>query len=152
MKKRSLWLSAAGALAVAVALAGCGSTTYFAGRVLPPSGLLHRVLIAVQNPSSFSRGALEFVDSYYDIRYAYDNLNKTYSISGYSGALPVSIQNMPEEQVGAVYSVGDGALTLVQYAKEDTNGSVAGLNGVSEACISPAIRPTHSRPASRHTW
>ena len=110
------------------------------------------MLIAVQNPSSFSRGALEFVDSYYDIRYAYDNLNKTYSISGYSGALPVSIQNMPEEQVGAVYSVGDGALTLVQYAKEDTNGSVAGLNGVSEACISPAIRPTHSRPASRHTW
>ncbi len=131
MKKRSLWLSAAGALAVAVALAGCGSTTYFAGRNLPPSGLLHRVLIAVQNPSAFSRGALEFVDSYYDIRYAYDNLNKTYSITGYAGALPVSIQNMPEEQVGAVYSVGDGALTLVQYSQENTNGSVAGLNGIS---------------------
>ncbi len=133
MNKRSLWLSAAGALAVAVALAGCGSTTYFAGRNLPPSGLLHRVLIAVQNPSAFSRGALEFVDSYYDIRYAYDNINKTYSVSGYSGALPVSIQNMPEEQLGAVYSSGDGALTFIDYSKEATNGSQAGLNGVSSS-------------------
>lgn len=131
MKKRSLWLSAAGALAVAIALAGCGTTTYFAGRNLPPSGLLYRVLIAVQNPSAFSHGALEFVDAYYDIRYAYDNINKTYSISGYAGVLPVSIQNMPEEQLGAVYSVGDGALTMVNYSKEATDGSIAGLNGIS---------------------
>lgn len=131
MKKRSLWLSAAGSLAVAIVLAGCGTTTYFAGRVLPPSGLLHRVLIAVQNPSSFTRGALEFVDSYYDIRYAYNNINKTYSVTGYSGALPVSIQNMPEEQLGAVYGSGDGSLTYIDYAKEGTNGSAAGLNGAS---------------------
>ncbi len=131
MKKRSLWLSAAGSLTVAVVLAGCGTTTYFAGRNLPPSGLLHRVLIAVQNPSSFARGALEFVDSYYDIRYAYDNINKTYSISGYSGALPISIQNMPEEQRGAVYGSGDGSLTYVDYGKENTNGSVPGLTGSS---------------------
>ena len=51
LKKRSLWLSAAGALVAAIVLAGCGTTTYFAGRTLPPSGLPNRVLIAVQNPS-----------------------------------------------------------------------------------------------------
>ncbi len=133
MKKRSLWLSTVGALTAAIVLAGCGSTTYFAGRVLPPSGLLYRVLIAIQNPSSFTKGALEFVDAYYDIRYAYDNINKTYSISGYAGALPVSIQNMPEEQTGAVYGSGDGSLTFINYAKEATNGSVSGLNGVSSS-------------------
>ena len=58
MKKRSLWFSAAGALVVAIVLAGCGTTTYFAGRVLPPSGMTNRVLIAVQNPSASSAGAL----------------------------------------------------------------------------------------------
>ena len=89
MKKRSLWLCTAGALVVAVALAGCGKTTYFAGRNLPPSGLINRVMIAIQNPSSFTKGALQIVDAFYDIRYAYNNLNKEFPISGYSGALPV---------------------------------------------------------------
>ena len=63
-------MSAAGALVVAVALAGCGTTTYFAGRVLPPSGLTNRVLIAIQNPSASTKGALQIVDAFYDIRYA----------------------------------------------------------------------------------
>lgn len=133
LKKRSLWLSAAGALVVAATLAGCGSTTYFAGRALPPSGILNRVLIAVQNPSAFTKGALEFVDAYYDIRYSYDFKVPGYSISGYSGALPATIQNMPEEQLGAVYGSGDGTLTLVNYAKESTGGSVGGLSGLSSS-------------------
>ena len=75
MKKSSLWLSALGALAVAVALAGCGKTFYFAGRVLPPSGLRNRVLVAIQNASAGSKGSLEILDAYYDIRYAYNNPN-----------------------------------------------------------------------------
>ena len=118
---------------VAVALAGCGTTTYFAGRVLPPSRMLNRVLIAVQNPSAFSKGAMEFVDAYYDIRYSYDFKVPGYSISGYSGALPSTIQNMPEEQLGAVYGSGDGSLTLVNYAKEATSGTVGGLSGTSSS-------------------
>ncbi len=118
---------------VAVALAGCGSTTYFAGRVLPPSGLTYRVLIAIQNPSAFTKGALQIVDAFYDTRYAYNNINKTFSISGYSGALPVTIQNMPEEQLGAVYGSGDGSLTLINYAKESTSGTVSGLNPPSSS-------------------
>ena len=116
---------------IAAALAGCGSTTYFAGRVLPPSGLTRRVLIAIQNPGAFAKGALEIVDAFYDTRYAYNNINKTFTISGYSGALPVTIQNMPEEQIGAVYGSGDGSFNPVNYAKESTTGSVSGLNGTS---------------------
>jgi hypothetical protein len=126
-------LSAAGALVVAAAVAGCGSTTYFAGRNLPPSGLTTRVLIAIQNPSSLTKGALEIVDAYYDTRYKYNNTKVTYSISGYSGALPISIQNMPEEQLGAVYGSGDGSFTLINYGKESSTGAVKGLTGTSSS-------------------
>lgn len=133
MKKRSLWLSAAGALVAAVVLAGCGSTTYFAGRTLPPSGLTNRVLIAVQNPSVASSGALIFVDAFYDIRFSYNSKVGGFSISGYSGQLPVTIQSMPEEQLGAVYGSGDGSLHVVNYQKESDNGAQKGLNGLSSS-------------------
>ncbi len=129
--------SALAALATAGALAGCGSTYYFAGRVLPPSGIANRVLIAVQNPTSITKGALQFVDAYYDIRQSYNDKIPGFSISGYSGALPSTIQNMPEEQVGVVYGSGDGSLTLINYAKETTAGTVGTLNGLSaEAYVS----------------
>jgi len=131
LKKSSLWLSAAGALLIAVALAGCGQTSYFAGRVLPPSGLTNRVLVAIQNPGALSRGALEILDGYYDVRFKYNNPQSSFSISGYSGALPVTIQNMPEEQIGAVYSSGDGSLGLIDYQKESSSGTQSGLNGAS---------------------
>jgi hypothetical protein len=118
---------------LSAALAGCGSTYYFAGRTLPPSGLTNRVLIAIQNPSALSKGALQFVDAYYDIRSSYNDKVASYSISGYSGQLPVTIQNMPEEQLGAVYGSGDGSFTTVNYEKESTSGTVAGLNGLSSS-------------------
>jgi hypothetical protein len=126
-------LSAAGALAVAIVLAGCGQTTFFAGRQLPPSQLTTRVLIAVQNPSALTRGALEIVDAFYDTRYKFNSITVTYSISGFSGALPLSIQNMPEEQLGAVYGSGDGSFTYVNYAKETSIGAAKGLAGTSSS-------------------
>ena len=133
MKKSSLWLSAAAALVIAVALAGCGETTYFAGRSLPPSQLTNRVLVAIQNPGSLSRGALQIMDGFYDIRFHYNNTAAIFNISGYSGALPITIQNMPEEQLGAVYGSGDGSLALVDYQKESSSGTQSGLNGVSSS-------------------
>jgi hypothetical protein len=126
-------MCAAAALTVAAALAGCGGTTYFAGRNLPPSGLTNRVMIAIQNPSAFSKGALQFVDAYFDIRSGYAGKPASFAISGYSGALPITIQNMPEEQSGAVYGSGDGSFTSISYAKESTNGTTSGLNGNSSS-------------------
>src|ERR1039458_9917837 len=126
-------MSAAAALVVAAALAGCGGTTYFAGRNLPPSGVTNRVLIAIQNPNIFTKGALQFVDAYYDIRSGFTGTPSTFSISGYSGALPVTIQNMPEEQVGVVYGSGDGSFIPVNYAQENTGGAVSNLNGPSSS-------------------
>jgi hypothetical protein len=133
LKKRSLVISAIAALAIATALAGCGSTTYFAGRVLPPSGLTHRVLIAIQNPSALGKGALAIVDAFYDERSGYNGTPTSFSIGGYGGALPISIQNMPEEQRGAVYGSGDGSFTFINYQTEKAAGSVSGLQGQSSS-------------------
>jgi hypothetical protein len=96
--------------------------------------------VAIQNPGSINRGALEILDGFYDIRFKYNNPGVTYSISGYSGALPVTIQNMPEEQVGAVYGSGDGTLALVDYQKETSTGNQAGLNGLSSSVFTTRNR------------
>jgi hypothetical protein len=133
LKIRFLWSSAAAALAVSAVLAGCGGTTYFAGRNLPPSGLTNRVMIAIQNPGAFNKGALQFVDAYYDIRSGTGGKPAAYSINGYSGALPATIQNMPEEQAGYVYGSGDGSFAPVSYAKENTSQAVSGLKGLSSS-------------------
>ncbi len=92
-----------------------------------------RVLIAIQNPSPLTKGELEIDDAFYDTRFKYNNPSVTYSISGFSGALPISIQNMPEEQVGAVYGSGDGSLTPINYGKESSNGPTKGLAGTSSS-------------------
>jgi hypothetical protein len=133
LKKRSLWICAGAALAAAAALAGCGSTYYFDGRTLPPSGLVNRVLIAIQNPGALAKGTLQIVDAFYDERSGYNGVPASYSLSGYGGALPITIQNMPEEQFGAVYGAGDGSLAPANYATEKSNTPVSGLNGTSSS-------------------
>jgi len=126
-------MSAGVALAIAAGLAGCASTSYFAGRALPPSGLLNRVMIAIQDPGAVAAGSLQVVDAYYDIRNGYTGTPANYTISGYAGKIPVSIQNMPEQQTGAVYSSGDGSYVLINYATEKVNIAIAGLNGTSSS-------------------
>lgn len=135
---------------IALALAGCGSTTYFAGRTLPPSGLQYRVMIAIQNPSAYSKGALSIVDAYYDTRYKYNSNTVTFSISGFSGGLPTTIQNMPEQELGGVYGSADGSFSLVSYSKESSTAA-SGLTGTSssvfltrnEAYLFAANQTTH---------
>ncbi len=133
LKKNYLCISAAAALLVAIALAGCGTTNYFDNRTLPPSKLQYRVMIAIQNPSALSKGALQIVDAYYDERSGYNGTPASFSISGYGGALPISIQNMPEEQLGAVYGSGDGSFALISYGGEKESGTVSGLPGLSSS-------------------
>jgi hypothetical protein len=113
-------------------LSGCGKNFYIAGRSLPPSGILNRVMVAIQNPSPLSKGSLQILDAYYDIRHAYNNVNATFAISGYSGADPSQIQNMAEQQTGVVYGQGDGTLQTINYASEAFGTSIA-LNGVSSS-------------------
>ncbi len=128
-------MSAAAALVVAVVLAGCGANEYFAGRQLPPSRLTERVLIAIQNPSAFSKGTAQIVDAYYDERSGYAGTPGSFFVAGFSDNLPISIQNMPEEQRGAIYGAGDGSLVLVDYQQEKELGSAVGLVGISSSAF-----------------
>jgi hypothetical protein len=140
LKKRSLVFSALAALVTAGVLAGCGNNFYFAGRVLPPSGIANRVLIAIQNPSVASKGVLQFVDAFYDIRQSFNDKIPSFHISGYTGALPITIQNLPEEQAGVVYGSGDGSLALINYAKESYTGTAATLGGLSSSVYASRSR------------
>lgn len=105
-------------------MSSCGKEFYVDGRTLPPSGVLNRVLIAQQTPS-----ALPFVDAYYDIRHASSASSGQYSISGYSGEGPLTIENLPEQQAGAVYGEDDGSLFVVDYATEKVSGSAISVAG-----------------------
>ena len=40
---------------------------------------------------------------------------------------------MPEQQLGAVYGSGDGSYSIINYAKENTASTQAGLNGLSSS-------------------
>ena len=85
-------------------------------------------MVAIQNSSITGGGSLEIEDAYYDVRHSFNNKTPSFFISGYSGKGPVTIQNMPAERFGAVYSVNDGALALVDYAGEKST-ALAGLSG-----------------------
>ncbi len=104
---------------VVLSLGACGKNYYFAGRNLPPSGILNRVLIASQVSG---QGSLALVDGLYDVRHNYKNTVASFPIGGYNGSsLPISIQNLPAEQSGLVFSISDGSLTAVNYAAETAN-------------------------------
>lgn len=153
LKKRSFTAFGVGALlllASATLLTSCGKNFYFAGRSLPPSQVLNRVLIAEQNPSGFSKGALPFVDAYYDIRHPYNTNLGAFSISGYAGSLPVTIQNMPEEQVGGIASA-DGKFTIVSYAQEKTGAAINMPGGtVSSVFVDRARQFLYAANTSAH--
>jgi hypothetical protein len=132
-------------------LAGCGQNYYFAGRSLPPSGILNRVLIAVQNPGALAKGTLSIVDAYYDVRHSYNDKIPSFSISGYSGADPLTIQNMPEEQAGAVYGAGDGSYALLNYAQEKQATTLTLSGASSSVFISHDQRYVFAANQTAHT-
>jgi hypothetical protein len=148
---RSLCALSAPACIVLLLLAGCGQSYYFGGRALPPSGILNRVLIAVQNPGALTKGSLQLVDAYYDIRHSFNDKVAGFSIAGYSGADPVTIQNMPEEQVGAVYGSGDGSYALIDYATEKQTTTVSLPGASSSVFISRDQRYVFAANQSLHT-
>jgi hypothetical protein len=90
-------------------------------------------LIAEQNPSPLTKGALPFVDAYYDIRHPYNSTTGSFSISGYSNSQPQTNQNMPEQQAGGVYGAGDGSFVLVNYAQEKVEPAATPPGGLSSS-------------------
>ena len=129
-------------LLVSLALSACGKSYYFAGRALPPSGILNRVLIASQISG---RGSLTLVDGLYDVRHNYKNTIASFSITGYNGSsLPTSIQNLPAEQAGLVFSISDGSLAAVNYQAESASVQLAApaTNEVASSIFASTSRAT----------
>jgi hypothetical protein len=154
LKKRSLRsLCALSALAcfAFIVLAGCGKSYYFAGRALPPSGILNRVLIAVQNPGALTKGSLQIVDAFYDIRHSFNDKVASFSMAGYSGGDPQTIQNMPEEQAGAVYGAGDGSFALLNYASEKQTTTLTLPGASSSVYVSRDQKYVFAASQTAHT-
>ncbi len=140
MKSRSFFVRVAAAALTAagvISIIGClGQRSYFAGRPVPPSTILQRVLVAVQNPSTTSFGALQIVDARYDIRNSQNGKIPSFAISGYQGGLPTLILNYPEQSSGYVYNSGGatpGTVSPINYAKESTASPISSLPGVSSS-------------------
>ena len=127
-------------LASTLALSGCHAPLYyypeynFAGRATPPSGLQQRVL-ATFTATGVSGGGAEILDGLRDIRFNVQNTIPTFSISGFSGTYPNTIFNFPETQTGYVFDAGTGAVTGLNYAKENTLGAAAVTLGASAPSV-----------------
>jgi len=115
--------------ATALSLTACGNIIYrepasnYAGRPIPPSGLLERVMAAYT--ANGSQGGLEILDGLRDLRSNVQNTIPSFSIKGFSSADPISIINLPEQTTGYVLSYTDGSLVDVNYSTEASVGAAA---------------------------
>jgi hypothetical protein len=122
-----------------LALTSCAHRIYlnpefnFAGRPLPPSGLLERVMVSYT--SGGAGGGLQILDGLRDLRTNIQNTIPRFGISGYSESNPIQIINYPEQTTGYVYSINDGNLTSINYSSETSSGTVGsfGANAPSAA-------------------
>jgi len=111
-----------------LALSGCGVVVLYktpeygyAGRPVPPSKMLERVLAAYS--ATGSSGGLEIIDGLRDLRGNVENTTKFFGISGYSEPEPISIINYPEQTAGYALDYQTGTLTAINYSKETASGT-----------------------------
>ncbi len=122
-----------------LALTSCGVRYYktpqytFAGRPVPPSKLLQRVMVSIT--SGQGTGNLQILDGLRDIRSNIQNTVKLFPISGYAGAYPNLILNFPEQQRGYVYSDSDGSLGLINYSTEAGAGAAGTFPARSSSIV-----------------
>jgi hypothetical protein len=113
-------------------LAGCARRIYLepqynvAGRPIPPSGLLQRVLASYT--TNGSAGGLEILDGLRDLRMNIQDTIPAFFIKGYSGAEPIQIINYPEQERGYIVSQTDGNVAAINYGTETSLGTVANVN------------------------
>jgi hypothetical protein len=131
LKKRSFSALLASGLLLAtasLAMTGCGNKVYYypeynyAGRPIPPSGLLQRVMAGYT--INGSGGGLEILDGLRDLRGNVQNTIHSFAISGYSSPQPIQIFNFPEQTTGYVLGNTDGQLTSIDYSTEASHGPV----------------------------
>jgi len=147
LKNRSLSALVASGLLLAsatLALTACGRVVLYktpeynyAGRPIPPSKLLYRVMAAFS--ANGSTGGLEIIDGLRDLRGNVQNTVKTFSISGYSEGEPITILNFPEQLAGYVFSINDGNLTDINYSKETSSGNIGNFGSNSPSVAAAPV-------------
>jgi hypothetical protein len=105
----------------------------------------------VQNPGALTKGSLQIVDAYYDIRHSFNDKVASFNVAGYSGADPITIQNMPEEQAGTVYGAGDGSYALLNYGSEKQTTTIALPGSSSSVFISRDQRYVFAANQAAHS-
>lgn len=95
----------------------------YAGRPIPPSQLLQRVLVTYTE-GGISGGA-QMLDGLRDLRGNIQNTKPVFPISGFSAPEPTTILNFPEQTHGYVLSATTGAMIGINYSTEASSGTAA---------------------------
>ncbi|HEY4010506.1 MAG TPA: hypothetical protein VGM11_10180, partial [Acidobacteriaceae bacterium] len=98
----------------------------FAGRPIPPSQMLQRVL-ATYTEGGLSGGA-QMLDGLRDLRGNIQNTKPSFPISGFSAPEPTTIFNFPEQTHGYVLSATTGYLININYSTETGTGNAAAFS------------------------
>jgi hypothetical protein len=95
----------------------------FAGRPIPPSQMLQRVLATYTEGGS--SGGAQMLDGLRDLRGNIQNTKPSFPISGFSAPEPTTILNFPEQTHGYVLSQTAGSLIGINYSTEAGTGTAA---------------------------
>ena len=95
----------------------------FAGRPIPPSQMLQRVLATFTNGGT--SGGAQILDGLRDLRGNVQNTKLSFPISGFSAPQPTTILNFPEQVRGFVLSETAGTLVGINYSTEASGGTAA---------------------------
>lgn len=95
----------------------------FAGRPIPPSLMLQRVLATFTNGGTV--GGAQLLDGLRDLRGNIQNTKLSFPISGFSAPEPTMILNFPEQTRGYVLSQSAGTLVGINYSTESSSGAAA---------------------------
>ncbi len=120
----------------------------FAGRPIPPSKMLQRVLATYTN-GGFAGGAV-MLDGLRDLRGNIQNTRPNWPISGFSASEPTTILNFPEETRGYVLSATAGSLLGINYSTEASSGTAAGF-AANPASVAAAADGSLFAAASEQT-
>ena len=95
----------------------------FAGRPIPPSQMLQRVLATFTNGGT--TGGAQLLDGLRDLRGNIQNTKLSFPISGFSAPEPTTILSFPEQTHGYVLSETAGTLVGINYSTEASSGTAA---------------------------
>jgi len=138
-----------------LALGSCRAPIYyypqynFAGRPVPPSGLLQRVMVGTSIDGGVA--TLNILDGLRDIRSNVQNTVHTFQISGFATGVPSLILNFPEQLRGYVFSSTTGSITNVNYSMENVTNTASVPNN-SAIAISETFNHLYAASESAGQW